>query len=143
MPPRKGLVNDYSNVLDQSSGERLESTLSRLRQRSGVEFVVVIVNSTGDQPIEDYSSALIRKWGLDPKDDKDAKVLLLVAVKDYQWRFNITKALWDDLPDAKLEEFGSLMKDSFSEEKYGEGLLKGVDAVIATLTERHRGRKTR
>jgi uncharacterized protein len=138
VPARKGLVNDYSNALDQSSAQRLESTLHGLRQRSGIEFAVVFVDTIGSQSLEDYSSALIHAWSFNAKDEKDGKILLLIAVKDYQWRFNTTTALEEDLPDAKLNEFGSLMNDSFSKEKYGEGVLKCVDAVIARLDERRR-----
>lgn len=143
LPARKGLVNDYSNVLDPSSAQKLGSTLNSLRQRSGIEFAVVFVDTIGSKSLEDYSLALIHAWDFNPKNEKDQKILLLVAVKDYQWRFNTTTALEEDLPDSKLNEFGILMNESFSQEKYGEGVVKCVDAVIARLSERRRAERVK
>lgn len=137
-PPRRGFVNDYSNILDKSTTDQLGATLVHLHETSKIEFAVLIVDSIGDHSLEDYSSAVFRSWHFDPSNDNDAKILLLIAAKDSQYRFNVTKALWQDLPDAKLNEAGSLMSDSFAEEKYSEGLVKCVDAIIAALRERHR-----
>ena len=137
-PPRKGFVNDYSNLLDKPSAEKIDTTLAHLRDTSKIEFAVLIVDSIGEHSLEDYSSAVFRSWHFDPSNDNDAKILLLVAAKDSLYRFNVTKALWDDLPDAKLNEAGSLMTDAFAQEKYGEGLSNCIDTIIATLRNRHR-----
>ena len=109
-----------------------------MHETSKIEFAVLIVDSIGDHSLEVYSSAVFRSWHFDPSNDNDAKILLLIAVKDSQYRFNVTKALWQDLPNAKLNEAGSLMSGSFAEEKYSEGLVKSVDAIIVALRERHR-----
>ena len=137
-PPRKGFVNDYSNLLDKTSADKIDATLAHLSDTSKIEFAVLIVDSIGERSLEDYSSAVFRSWHFDPSNDRDAKIFLLIAAKDSLYRFNVTKALWDDLPDAKLNEAGSLMSDAFAQEKYGEGLSKCIDAIIATLRERHR-----
>jgi len=137
-PPRKGFVNDYSNILDESTTDQLDAALVHLHETSKIEFAVLIVDSIGDHSLEDYSSAVFGSWHFDPTNEKDAKILLLIAAKDSQYRFNVTKALWQDLSDAKLNEAGSLMSDAFAEDKYSEGLVKCVDAIIAALRERHR-----
>ena len=137
-PPRKGFVSDYSNLLDKTSADQINATLAHLRDTSRIEFAVLIVDSIGEYSLEGYSSAVFRSWHFQPNDDHDAKILLLIAAKDSLYRFNVTKALWDDLPDAKLNEAGSLMSDAFAQEKYSEGLSKCIDAIIATLRERHR-----
>jgi uncharacterized membrane protein YgcG len=83
LPPPTGFVNDYSSVLDEVTRNQLESTLAELKERSAIEFAVAVIDSTGGQPINDYSLAVARGWGIGPKDTtKGGGLLLLVAVKD-------------------------------------------------------------
>src|ERR1700754_238569 len=64
LPPPTGFVNDYANVLDGESKGRLESALKELRDKSDVEFALVTVETTGGQPIFDYSLAVAKGWGI-------------------------------------------------------------------------------
>jgi|SRR4030095_2751751 hypothetical protein len=61
LPPPRGFVNDFAGVFDSQSKARLESLLSQLRDKSAIEFAVVTVDTTGGQPIFDYSLALARQ----------------------------------------------------------------------------------
>ena len=61
--------------------------LTELRNRSEIEFAVVTVETTGGQPIFDYSLDVARGWGIGPKDSsKGGGLLLMLAVKDRQCR---------------------------------------------------------
>lgn len=139
LPPPTGYVNDYSNILDEATRQRLESTLSRLKERSEIEFAVVVIDTTGEQTIFDYSLAVARGWGIGPKDkNKGGGILLLVAIKDRQSRIQVSRSLKADLPDEVVLDLMHFMKESFRQGKYGEGVLKCVDAIITRLAE-HRG----
>ncbi len=137
-PSRIGLVNDYSNVLDQPTKEYLKSTLDKLKQRSGIEFAVVIVDTLGSQTLENYSMGIAQKWSFDSKNQKDGKILLLIATKDQQWRINVTESLGKDLPEETLTKLETTLTDPFSEEKFGEGITKYVEAIIAKLSKERR-----
>src|SRR5215831_13843891 len=137
-PARKAYVSDYSNILDRTNADDINAKLAGLHQTSKIEFAVLIVDSIGTHSLEDYSAAVFRTWHFDPTNVNDAKIFLLIAAKDSTYRFNVTRALWDDLPDTKLNAAGELMSDAFAQEKYSEGLSKCIDAIIATLRERHR-----
>ena len=130
-----GLVNDYSNVLDQSTRHRLESNLDRFRQQCGIEFLVVFVDTKGSQSIGEYSKALINVWGLTPEEQSKGELLLLIAMNDHEWHTEVGRPLWADLPDKTMIELGEIINDSFSEGKYGEGVTRYVEAIISRLTK--------
>jgi hypothetical protein len=48
----------------------------------------------------------------------------------------VSRSLEADLPNAVVGELGGLMNEPFRQGKYGEGLTKCVEAVIARLSER-------
>ncbi len=136
LPQPTGFVNDYSKVLDEGSKNQLESALTRLRERSAIEFAVAIIDTTGGQPINDYSMAVARGWGIGPKEKaKVGGLLLLVAVKDKQWRIEVSRSLEKDLPNDVVLELGRSMNEYLRQQKYGEGIMKGVDAIIARLVK--------
>ncbi|HJQ70576.1 MAG TPA: TPM domain-containing protein [Blastocatellia bacterium] len=134
LPPPTGFVNDYSNVLDGDTKNRLETTLARLRERSNIEFAVALVYTTGGQPLNDYSLAVARGWKIGPKDS--GGLLLLVVVKDHQWRIEVSRSLENDLPNDVALELGRLMNEPFRQQQFGEGITKCVAAIIKRLAER-------
>jgi uncharacterized membrane protein YgcG len=135
LPQPSGFVNDFAKVLDEQSKTRLSELVRKLKERSGIEFAVVTVETTGKQDIFDYSLALARSWGVGSKPRGDG-LLLLVAVKDRKWRVQVSRSLEADLPNDAVNELGSLMNEPFRRGDYGEGLTKCVEAIIARLSER-------
>ena len=80
--------------------------------------------------------AVARGWGIGAKDTtKGGGLLLLVAVKDRQWRIEVSRSLEKDLPNDAVLELGRLMSEPFRQQKYGEGVRKCVDAIMARLSE--------
>jgi uncharacterized protein len=137
LPPPTGFVNDYSNVLDEATKHHLESTFTQLKERSAIEFAVVLVDTTEGQPINDYSMAVARGWGIGPEDTtRGGGLLLLVAVKDKQWRIEVSRGLEKDLSNDVVLHLGRLMNEPLRQQKYGEGVKKGVDAIITRLVQR-------
>jgi uncharacterized protein len=141
LPPPTGLVNDYASVLDSESTARLESALTELRDKSDIEFAVVTIETTGGQPIFDYSLAVAKGWGVGPKDSsKGGGLLLMLAIQDREWRIQVSRSLERDLPDEICKKLGDQSKDLYRQRKYGEGVIKLVRAIIERL-ERLRGFK--
>src|SRR5262249_6549202 len=125
-----------SHVLDEVTKDHLESTLAELKERSAIEFAVAVIDSTGGQPINDFSLAVARGWGIGPKDKtKGGGLLLLVAVKDRQWRIEVSRSLENNLPNDVVLELGRSMKELLRQQRYGEGIMKGVDAIISRLAK--------
>lgn len=137
LPPPTGFVNDYANVLDGDSETRLESALKELRDKSGVEFAVVTVETTGDQDIFDYSLAVAKGWGIGPKDtSKGGGLLLLLATKDFKWRLQVSRNLEKDLPDEECARLAAEPVKLYREGKVAEGVTKYTGALVARLEEK-------
>jgi uncharacterized protein len=133
-PRPTGFVNDYANVFDANSKQRLESLLARLREKANIEFAVVTVETTNGQPIFDYSLALAREWGVGPKDSSQGGgLLLLLAVKDRQWRLQVSRSLEKDLPNDVCKELGEQSVEMYHQGRYVEGIEKYVNALISRL----------
>ena len=136
LPPPAGFVADYANVIDSASRTKLESVLTELRNKSEIEFAVVTVETTGGQSIFDYSLAVAKDWGVGPKDtSRGGGLLLMLAIKDRQWRIQVSRSLEKDLPDEFCKSLGKQLEDSCRQGKYAEGTIEFVEAIIKRLQE--------
>lgn len=136
LPPPTGFVNDYANVFDGESKERLESALQELKDKSGVAFSVVTVETTGGQPIFDYSLAVAKGWGVGPKDaSKGGGLLLLLATKDRKWHLQVSRGLEKDLPNDVTRGLADESVKLYRDGKYAEGITRYAGALVAKLEE--------
>jgi uncharacterized protein len=136
-PTPTGLENDYANVFDPKSKKRLESLLAELKQKADIEFAVVTIDTTGGQPIFDYSLALARTWKVGPKDSsRGGGLLLMLALKDRQWHLQVSKSLEPDLPDEVCKVLGEQSTDLYKQGRYAAGLEKYANAIIQRLQKR-------
>ena len=137
LPPPRGFVNDFAEVLDAEAEGRLEERLGRLKERAKIELAVVTVETTGGQSIDDYSLALARGWGLGPPaGEEGGGVLLLLASVDRKWRIQVSRSLEADLPDEVVGEMGAGMVPSLRAGRHGEAINTCVDALVKRLAER-------
>jgi hypothetical protein len=137
LPPPEGFVNDFANVIDARTEKLLEAKFERLKADAQIEFAVVTVETTGEQSIFDYSLAVARGWGVGPPEGQDGGgLLLLVAVKDRQWRLQVSDRLLADLPNHETAQMAKAMTPSLRAGRYGEGVTKYADDLIKRLAER-------
>lgn len=136
LPPPTGFVADYANVIDSASEARLHSLLTELKSRSQIEFAVATVETTGRESMFDYSLSVARAWGIGPNDSsRGGGLLLMLAIKDRQWRIQVSRSLEKDLPDEVCKKLGEQLEEFCREGKYAEGITKFVEAIIARLQE--------
>ncbi|HST52221.1 MAG TPA: TPM domain-containing protein [Pyrinomonadaceae bacterium] len=137
LPPPTGYVNDYANVIDAASKQRLTAILNNLKDRADIEFAVVTVPTTGDTPIFEYSLAVARGWGIGSKEGEKDGLLLVVAVNDHHWQVQVSRHLEGDMPDSLAGEIGrQRLTDAFRRGDYGQGITDFVQTVAATLAEK-------
>lgn len=129
-------VSDFAQVVKPESIDALEVKLSELKKRASIDFAVVTVKTTGEQPIFDYSLALARCWGVGEKNPDRAGLLLLLAVDDRKWHMQISRSIEKVLSNEEIQDAGSLMTPHLRNGNYSEGLHKFVDATIETLGPR-------
>jgi uncharacterized protein len=100
-----GYVSDFANVLSPNARAQLTALCTEVNDKAKAQIFVVTVPSLDGQPIEDYSLNLATKWGVGPKQTSSG-VLLLLAAKDRQYRFEVGYGLEPILPDGKVGGFG-------------------------------------
>lgn len=136
LPPPTGHVNDYANVIDAATKQRLETILENLKRVGQIESAVVTVNTTGGQDIYSYSLAVARGWGIGPKEGEQAGLLLLVAVNDRKYFTQVSRHLEGDLPDGMV---GQIQREKlvprFREQRYGQGISDTIETYVATLAQ--------
>jgi len=136
LPRPSEFLNDYVGIIDEATKKQVESTLVQLKERSMIEFAVVIIDTTENLPIKDYSLALARDWGLGSEDEtRGGGLLLLIAAKDKRWWMQVSRGLERDLPNDAVRNLGKLIEENFSQQRFDAGLSKFVGAVIAKLAK--------
>ena len=78
VPPLTARVTDQTGTLDAAQIQSLEAALASFEQTKGSQIAVLIVPTTGDESIEQYSIRVTDQWKLGRKGIDDG-VLLLVA----------------------------------------------------------------
>lgn len=100
-------VNDFAHVLSADTVGALNDTCQQIDQKAHAQIAVVTINSLDGSDIESYSIALAKQWGIGlGSKSTNRGVLILLAVKDHKYRFEVSYGLEPILPDGKTGGFG-------------------------------------
>ena len=127
IPARAGSVNDYANVFDDAATKRLETIAAELLHNDAVEVAFLTVDSTGKQTIGDYSLAVARDWNLGAENHRG--MLLTLAIKDRQWRLQVSNALLPELPGEVTKELGDQSVEFYKRGDYAGGAERYMRAL--------------
>ena len=142
LPAPTAPVNDYAGVIDANTKAQLNQRLIEFRDKSNprVELAIVIVKTTGDRDIFDYSLAVARGWGIGSKQTDNPSALLFVAIDDRKYFTQVSRDLEDELPDGLV---GSLQRQylvpAFKQSNYTKGVADTIDAYIRTIQAKQSG----
>jgi len=133
-PKPTGYVNDFENILNDAEEKELTALIKGLESQTSDQ--ISIVTLTGLEPydnIDDYSFDLANYWGVGQK-DKNNGILIAIGKELRKIRiqngFGIEKRLTDAETKRIIDE---VMIPEFKNDKYFEGLKKGVEAIIQEL----------
>jgi uncharacterized protein len=135
MPTR--YVEDYANVINASDERSLDGVLQELEQKTGVQYIVLTVPSTGGLPIEQYSIELAAKWKLGQK-GKDNGMLFVLAKNDRRYRFEVGYGLEGFITDQYCGRVGRnvlvpyLKRGDYSQAGVTLGGMPEIKAVRVT-----------
>lgn len=132
--PDAGHVTDLANLLSDEQQERLERLLSAREKKTGVEIVVVTINSIKDFPgtsnrtIEEFVTALFDTYGIGnmPKNDG---VLLLVARRDRKARIELGAGYGRRRDSDSRRIMNKKIIPSFKKARYAKGIIKGTESL--------------
>src|SRR5438552_3998908 len=128
VPPR--LVNDFTGTLTPEQVQALEQKLVSYDDSTSNQVAVVLMNSTGDYPIEEVSLGILRNWGVGGKDHNNG-IVLLVAKNDHKIRIEVGYGLEGAIPDVTAKSIiDNDLTPNFKEDNFYRGLDAATDDII-------------
>ncbi len=125
-------VNDYTNTLAFEEIAEIEPILKEIYDSGQAEYVIVIVNSTNGEDIEGYSYRLA-EGNLGDK-EKNNGLLLLIALNDRNYRFEVGRGLEPVLPDIIVSRIGRYyIEPNFRNGEYALGIEEASLAIKQIL----------
>jgi uncharacterized protein len=133
LPMPNQYVEDYANVINDSDEESLNRILKELEQKTGVQYIVLTVLSTGGLPIEQFSIELAEKWKLGRK-GKDNGMLFVLAKDDRRWRFEVGYGLEGFVTDQYCGRVGrNVLVPYLRKEDYSRGIYEANLQIIQRI----------
>lgn len=125
------LVNDYAGILG-SETQNIQTKLAQLKNEGTAEFAIVTVQNLEGRDIEGYAFELAE--GVLGDKEKNNGLLLLIAVEDRKYRFEVGRGLEPVLPDVIVSRIGrEYLAPNFRNNEYGKGVAQAVDAITLVL----------
>lgn len=136
-PPLEKPVTDTLGLLSPEQTETVAGALVRLRKETGAQMAVLIVGSTGGEPIEDYSLRAARAWSGGQRGE-DNGLLYVLAVEDRRMRLEVGRGLEKDLPDDAVERLLDAQRPLVRAGDYSTALVHIVQGVRERLPQSER-----
>jgi uncharacterized protein len=127
-------VVDLAGIIDDQVEAQLNGYLLELEQKTTAQFIILTVTSLEGDSLEAFSLATAHdKWKLGQK-GKDNGILLLVALDDKKYRFEVGYGLEGTLPDSLTGSIGrEYLVPNFRKGDYSAGIAAAALAVANTI----------
>ena len=122
-------VNDYVGVFSDAEVDELTRRLEQHHEATGVQMAVLVVDTTGFEPIEDFSLRIAEEWG-GGSADRDDGLLFTLAISDRENRLEVGYGLESVIPDYYAARTLILIRDSLRDEDYAKATHQVIDKVI-------------
>ncbi len=133
VPPLTARVIDQTATLDAAQTQAIAAKLVAFEQRKGSQIAVLIVPSTGDETIEQYSIRVVDAWKLGRKGVDDG-ALLLVVMDPHGARIEVGRGLEGVIPDAIANRIiDEDLAPKFRTGDFASGLQAGIDRMIGLV----------
>jgi uncharacterized protein len=133
VPQPRGYVNDFAEVIEGATEQRLEERLRALEAETSAELVVATTDAVPNGDIERAAVDWFQAWGVG-KRTRDNGALILCAVQDRAVRIEVGYGLEPVLPDAFCGRvIRDVMVPAFREGRFGDGLAAGAEAVAERI----------
>lgn len=135
LPMPKNYVDDLAHVIDAQHAQALNDVLQELEQKTGVQYIILTVETTGGLPIEQFSIEQLDKWKLGQK-GKDNGLLFTFVLKDRTARFETGYGLEGVITDAFTGRVGrEFLVPYVKEGQYSTGIYEANLRVIRRLAD--------
>lgn len=132
-PTSQFYVNDFANVINDSTEQLIMKDSVALQAKTGAQIVVVTIDTLDGAVLEEFSLDLLRTWGIGDK-TKNNGVLLLLAVKDRKSRIEVGYGLEGALPDGKTGRIqDDYMLPYYARDQFDAGIRNGYLAILGEV----------
>jgi tetratricopeptide (TPR) repeat protein/uncharacterized membrane protein YgcG len=133
LPARIGYVNDFANVIEDTTRQRLDNMLDNLKKRSGIELTLATVQTTGNQGIFEFSRQLAGDWGVGSRGGSSKTLLFVVSVDEKTVFTQLSKSVQGELPEGILGELNQRVRGPINSGHFSQGLTDWVDHFISAI----------
>ena len=128
-PEFTNYVVDAAGVIPDDAEEEANRELEGAEDASGVQIAVAVIETTGNQSLEDYTIDLAKHWGVGQAEE-DNGVLLLIAVKDRRLRIEVGEGIEGELTDLESGRItDNELPPILRKGDYGEAVLAGTRSI--------------
>jgi uncharacterized protein len=133
IPTLNKYVNDFANVLSTYDIDRINTLCAEIEKNTTAEIAVLTVNTTQPMTIEEYAVDVFQNNGIGKKDTNNG-LLIVAAIQDRKWRFEVGKGLTSTLNDSETGSIGeTYLNPAFIEGMYGDGLYNAIEAIYVNV----------
>lgn len=133
LPMPRHYVEDYANVINDADEHSLNGILQELEQKTGAQYIILTVQTTGGLPIEQFSIELAEKWKLGQK-GKDNGMLFTLAAKDRKYRFEVGYGLEGFITDQYCGRVGrEVLVPYLKKGNYSQGIYQANLKIVEQI----------
>jgi len=135
VPPPQGPVTDTMGILPAKTRQQLIQLDRELSQKTGAQIAIVIVGSTGEEPIFDYAMAIAEAYKPGAT-GKDNGVVFLIATQDRKFQILTGYGVEGALPDGFIGELrDKVIRPSFRAGDYAAGVVNASAIMAQRIAE--------
>jgi uncharacterized protein len=133
VPPLSGRVVDQTGTLTSGDIAALTQRLKDLETRKGSQIAVLIVPTTDQEPIEQFSIRVADAWKIGRKKIDDG-ALLVIAKNDRHLRIEVGYGLEGALTDVTTKRIiDEVITPKFKAGDFAGGVSAGIDRMIGVI----------
>jgi uncharacterized protein len=138
LPRPTDYVSDLAHVMSPTVKQQINRLCGQVDHQANAQIAVVTVETTDDEPIEQYAVDLYQAWGLGKKGIKegsDRGVLILFAVKDRKRFISTGYGLESILPDATVSAIGRQMVPMLRNNDFDGAMTMATDEISQIIAQ--------
>ncbi len=128
-PKRIGHINDFAEVIEGPAKQRLEKVLEGVQEKTGIDFVLITVKTSGNEDLYAYSVRMASSWDVGPATRQDS-VLLVVAAETANFMTHVSRTARAKVPERIIGETGKSLRGQL-----GNGLGTALVAAVKTFVD--------
>lgn len=138
LPDYRGYVNDFANVIDSESAQKIEAAAQKVKEATGAEIAIVTVDTVEPYAdINEYSIELAEKWKVGEA-DQDNGIIFVMSMEERQVRIEVGYGLEGAIPDGRAGEIlDQTVLPYLQQGEFGTGFLAGTIEVAREIAEEY------